>query len=363
VGSAVDGRVISFPVGNGDLVAAGDTLAQLRTETLEWQRAAAAAELTVREQELADLKKGSDLEQIANLEALMKAAAAQRDYAKSQLERSQSLYARGQVVTQYQLDEAQSQVASTVQQYIAANALYDLAVRGPRQEKIAQAEARCVVQQAVVSELEEQIARHTVVAPFEGFVVMEHTEVGQWAASGDPIAEVVQLSEVDVRVNVLEGQVALLRIGLPVTVEVPAAKQRQWQGTVHRIIPQADLRSRTFPVDIRIANRIEEGVPVLMAGYLASAQLPVGRPRQTLAVPKDALVLGGEEPVVFVVDSGVQGGDVGVVRAVPVTLGQSVGMYIEAQGDLANNALVVVEGNERLRTGERVRILEHIAYE
>ncbi|MGE0378804.1 MAG: biotin/lipoyl-binding protein, partial [Planctomycetaceae bacterium] len=59
VGSAVDGRVIAFPVENGDRVSAGDMLAQLRTETLEWQMAASKAELRHREQDLAELKNGT----------------------------------------------------------------------------------------------------------------------------------------------------------------------------------------------------------------------------------------------------------------------------------------------------------------
>ncbi|MGE0377156.1 MAG: efflux RND transporter periplasmic adaptor subunit, partial [Planctomycetaceae bacterium] len=363
VGSAVDGRVIAFPVENGDRVSAGDMLAQLRTETLEWQLAASKAELRLREQELAELKNGTDPETIANLEARMKAAESQRDYTQSQFERMQSLFLRGQVATQNQLDEAQSQATSALQEQLAAKSLFELAVRGPRQERIAQAEARCEIQKALISQLEDQIARHTVVAPFDGFIVAEHTEVGQWAASGDPVAEVVQLTEVDVRVSVLEGLVGSLRIGQAVSVTVPAVPQQEWEGTVHRIIPQADVRSRTFPVDIRLANRIEDDVPVLKSGLLASVRLPTGSTHRAVLVPKDALVLGGKQPVVYVVDSEPGDRDTGVVRPVPVTLGVSDGMLIEVTGDLMADLRVVIEGNERLKSGERVRILEQIPYD
>ncbi len=357
VGSAVDGRVVSFPVENGDRVAAGDTLAQLRTDALQWQLSAAKAEQRLRTEELAELTNGTDPETIANLQALMKAAESQRDHAQSQFTRIEKLFQRGQVVTQTQLDDARSQASSALQEYVAAKSLYDLAVRGPRQEKIAQAEARLEMQKAIVHELEDRIARHTVVAPFDGFVVAEHTEVGQWAASGDPIAEVVQLSEVDVRTNVLEEQVASLHIGQQVQVVVPAVPEEQWPGTVHRIIPQADVRSRTFPVDIRITNRIVQGVPVLKSGFLASVRLPTGGTRRSLLVPKDALVLGGRQTVVYVVDPLPQGRDAGLVRPVPVTTGLSEGGAIEVRGELTIGDRVVVEGNERLERGDRVRIL------
>ncbi|MBX3440096.1 MAG: efflux RND transporter periplasmic adaptor subunit [Planctomycetaceae bacterium] len=363
VGSAVDGRVIQFPRENGDRVLEGDTLAQLRTETLEWQLAAAQAELTLREHELAELQNGTEPETIANLEARMKAAEAQRDYTQSQLSRIQGLYARGQVATQTQLDEAQSLASGAMQDSFAAKSLYDLAVRGPRQERIAQAQARCEIQKAVINQLKDQIARHTVVAPFDGFIVAEHSEVGQWASSGDPIVEVVQLSEVNVRVNVLESQIASLRIGQRIELTVPAAPQTQWFGVVHRIIPQADVRSRTFPVDVRVTNQIDNDAPVLKSGLLASVRLPVGTKHRALLVPKDALVLGGPQPVVFVLDPDPTDRKLGSARPVPVAIGVSVGKLIEVTGPLEVASHVIVEGNERLKPGERVQVLEEVTYD
>ena len=363
VGSAVDGRVIEFPREMGDRVSEGDMLAQLRTETLEWQLAAAQAELKLREQELAELKNGTDPEQIANLEARMKAATAQRDYAESQFKRMQSLFDKGQVATQNQLDEARSGATSALQDQIAAKALHDLAVRGPREERIAQAEARVEMQTAMVRQLSDQIQRHTIVAPFDGYVVAENSEVGQWASQGDPIAEIVQLSEVDVRANVPEEQVSQLRQGQTVTVNVPGAPRQLWEGTVHRIVPQGDERSRTFPVDIRITNQLENDLPVLKAGFLATLQLPTGATQRATVIPKDALVLGGSQPLVYVVDLSAENSQAGVVRPVEVTLGMSDGTAIEVNGMLAPDQLVVVEGNERLKPGEKVRILDEVDYE
>ncbi len=363
VGSPIDGRVMTFPVENGDRVSQGDVLAQLRTQTLEWQLAAARAEQKLRDQELAELKNGTDPEQVANLEARMKATVSQREYADAQFKRIQSLFDRGQVTTQTRLDEARSEALAAEQDFIGAKALHDLAVRGPREERIAQAEARKEMQVALVEQLEDQIARHTIIAPFDGFIVAENTEVGQWASQGDPIAEVVQLSEVDVRANVPEEQVASLRKGQKVTVNIPGAPHQIWEGTVHRIVPQADVRSRTFPVDIRIINSIEDDIPVLKAGFLATMQLPTGATQRATLVPKDALVLGGVQPHVFVVELSAVDKTIGVVRPVEVTLGMSDGMTIKVNGMLTPDQLVVVEGNERLKPGETVRILQEVEYE
>ena len=54
-------------------------------------------------------------------------------------------------------------------------------------EKIAQAQARLMVQQAMVDRLKDQIKKHTIIARFDGYVTAEFTEVGAWLGRGDPV--------------------------------------------------------------------------------------------------------------------------------------------------------------------------------
>jgi multidrug efflux pump subunit AcrA (membrane-fusion protein) len=134
-----------------------------------------------------------------------------------------------------------------------------------------------------------------------------------------------------------------------VRLEFDAAPHHTWIGRVARIVPQADLLSRSFPVQIALANVVVDGAPVLRGGMLARAWLPVGRAESVKVVPKDALVLGGAVPLIFVVDS--RAAATGTVRAVPVELGAAVGGSVEVRSDVAPGSLVVVRGNERLRPG------------
>ena len=64
VGSAVDGRVIEYPLNEGDRVQKGQVLAHLLTDTVKLQLAAAEAELDLRKQQLAELKNGTRPEEI-----------------------------------------------------------------------------------------------------------------------------------------------------------------------------------------------------------------------------------------------------------------------------------------------------------
>lgn len=96
---------------------------------------------------------------------------------------------------------------------------------------------------------------------------------------------------------------------------------------------------------------------MLMAGMLARVDLPAGQ-RQTLPlVPKDALVLNGDDRSVYVVDSSADNGSVGIVRKVNVDLGVAVEDRIQVRGDIEVNDLVVVVGNERLDPNSQVQIV------
>ena len=74
-------------------------------------------------------------------------------------------------------------------------------------------------------------------------------------------------------------------------------------------------------------------------------------------IPKDALVLGGPSPTVFVVDT-TGNSKTGEVRPVPVSIGASDGRLVEIQGAVKAGEMVVVRGNERLRPKQGVTITE-----
>src|SRR5207253_6570302 len=190
--------------------------------------------------------------------------------------------------------------------------------QGPRQLKTEQARSRVAAQQAELSRLEAQFDRHTMKAPFDGWVSAEHTEIGQWVMQGDPIAEIVELNEVDAEIAVVEDFIGNLHTAVEGVVEVPALAQEKFIGRVAMINPQADPRAHTFPVKVRVPNRIENDQPLLKSGMFARVTLAAGKPTPCVLVPKDAVVLGGPQPLVLVAASA---GDKTTVRAVPVTLG------------------------------------------
>jgi RND family efflux transporter MFP subunit len=169
------------------------------------------------------------------------------------------------------------------------------------------------------------------------------------------VLEIVALDEVDVTVQVVEDYVGRLQQGMPVRVTIDAVPDRVFTGTVHRIVPSADVRGRTFPVKVRLPNeRVGESV-LLKAGMFASATLAVEEPMPALLVPKDAVVIGGLAPLqVWVVDP-----QSSTAKLAPVQLGVAKGDMIQVLGPVQPGDKVVVRGNERIMfPGQPLKVIE-----
>ncbi|MDP7274336.1 MAG: efflux RND transporter periplasmic adaptor subunit [Planctomycetaceae bacterium] len=353
IGSAVDGRVVEFPVEEGERISGKQPLARLLTQTIQLELKAAEGELAFRRESLNELKNGTRPEEIAQLQARLLAAKANRDFQVARRQRFATLAKRG-TVTEDDLARVVAAAITAERDHDDARAGHQLAVIGPRKEKLVQAAARLSVQQAIVDKLKDQISKHTIISRFDGYVTTRHAEIGEWVSRGDPVVEIVSIDQVDVKTFVLESHVPHLRLGTPVRVEIAALPQQVLTGTVVAIVPQADTRSRTFPVKIRMANTITAGVPLIKAGMLARVTLPTGSRKKALLVPKDALVLGGARPTVFVVVPDREDPKKSTVRPVAVDLGVASGRLIQVSGAIQVDQQVVVQGNERLRPGQQV---------
>jgi RND family efflux transporter MFP subunit len=348
VGSAVDGRVEQLAVDRGEFVEAGATLASLLETTIRLEVAAAEAELELRCQERDELLEGTRPEEIAKAEAAWKRAVALSEYAASRQQRlMDASRIRGSVSVE-ELEAATADQMAAERLVDETKATYDLALAGPREEQKLQAKARVAIAQAVLDGLREQLSKYTIRAPFRGYITVEHTERGAWLSRGDPVVEMINIDQVEITVSVPEQYIGRLALDAVATVRLEALPDRPpLPGSVGRIVPEADVRSRSFPVTILVGNPGKEGEHVLKAGMLANVELAVGPTRDALLVPKDALVLHPtRDPIVFVV----RGPDDGPQTAVPVTvkLGVYMGPYVEVIGDIGEGDPVVVVGNERL---------------
>lgn len=378
VGCAVDGRVLHFFAEEGDLVKMqkpeeqdetmadliGQPVAQLRTKTLEIQIAAALAERELRAQELKQLE-ASLPQQLEQAKARKLASEAKSKFAQSDLKRVQGLFRQARAVSQADLDAAVSTGTSTQQDFLEASSRV-VELEQTSDLKIAQAQAKLLVQEEEVHRLTDLKAKYTIRAPFKGHVVTKHVEVGQWVQQGDPIVEIIELDPVEVElalpasyIHRLQGALAAKLTAnevLQVEVQIDALPDQLFSGKVTKIVPDADRRSRSFPVKVEVPNSHDAGHP-LKPGMLARVSLSVGSQGKVLMVPKDALVLGGRSRMVYVMAKTADGKGA-TAKPVNVTIGAAFGSMVEVRGDLKKGDQVVIAGNERLRPGQAIRTAE-----
>ncbi|NQT36087.1 MAG: efflux RND transporter periplasmic adaptor subunit [Planctomycetes bacterium] len=384
VGSPVEGRVTGLLVEEGDHVRKGDTLAQLRTESLEIQLAAAAAERALLEQDLERLRIAQPKE-IAQAAARKAAAEALKAFAEARLKRFESL--PEEVVTDEEMENVFLAVTSATKILDERTAGLDLAVATEPLD-IIRAETRLQVQAEKIRQLKDDIAEHTIVAPFDGYVTEEYTEVGQWIAKGGPVVEVVERDEsdqsgesdksdkIDIELPVLESHIAELKVReapdrpgtgtMTTRVEVAACPGVEFQGEVVSVVPKADLNSRTFPVKVRVKNCSGPNGAILKPGMFARVTLPVREVPGALMVPKDALNLGEGATTVWMIRKAAdfQESKLGQPALIPVTTGEEDEGLIQVspldsvgKDLLKSGQLVIVEGNERINPKLLVRVI------
>jgi HlyD family secretion protein len=374
VGSAVEGRVGDVFVNRGDKVvgprelpaAEGETakeepgqiLAQLETRTLSLQIDTANTLLTLAKDAAAELAANLPRE-IELAESKLVEAKARVQFSEKDLERQNRLKAQDGVVSETEYEQALTQHQVNTQ--LAAQASSELArLKATSDLRLRQVESRIKAAEQEILRLEDLKSKYTLRAPFDGYVINKLTEVGAWLRSGDPIAEIVHLENLEFEFAVPQQYLGEIQRSfekggesLKARIEIEGLSETI-EGQVDTIVPQADLRSRTLPVRAKIANVERGGLPLLRPGMIGRASLSFGERREVILVKKDALVLGGATPIVYKL---VKNGDKTMVVQVPVKAGSSVGSWIEVSGNLQPTDQVVIQGNERLRPDQEVSIL------
>ena len=355
LGAPVEGWVESRSMEEGTWVEAGAELLRLRAVTIELQIAAARAELRLREAELAELEHGSRPEEVAVARARLQAAEAAVQHETWNVERQRELFAE-KTVTEDELRRAEMTYLQAVARRDELREELDLSEAGPREEEIAQARARLDAQAEQIRLLEDARDKHVVRAPYAGVITRRDVDVGAWANRGAVVAELTGLDPIGVRANVAQEWLAHVVPGEQALVTFDALPGRRFMAQILAVVPATNARALTFPVRLRLDNPTgARGTPAILPGMSAVAEFVSRAAEDARLVPKDALVLGGPAPQVWVVEAG-EGRAPRGVRAVTVQVGAAVGEWVQVRSEenWADGAMVVVRGNERLRPGSKV---------
>lgn len=371
IGSAVEGRVTEVLFDEGDLVGVAETtndandsnrgvpLIEILTSTLDIEIGAAEIQSEIAQQAFDELSISLP-QSILSAEANLRQSKSRLEFARSSYDRLNKLNQQSGALSQFELDQARSAYDAARQDLAAFDADYKR-LTSTRELQLSQARSRIKSAQQEVARLKDMREKYTVRAPFTGYVTQKMTEVGSWINQGSPVAEIVQLDPIEMIVNVPQEYAQRLQSSfgdngeqtLTATIKINGFDETV-QGTVVGVIPQADLRSRSFPVRIRFDNVPAGKVFAFQPGMLGRASMLIGAEREMTLVKKDALVLGRKTVIYKVVTEK----NKEIVYPISIQTGTAIGQWVEVIGMVNPDDRIVLKGNERLKTGAEVEILE-----
>jgi multidrug efflux system membrane fusion protein len=148
------------------------------------------------------------------------------------------------------LREAEALVS---QREIEFDAAKQLAGKGYQTEAArAQAEANLSAARAALERIRVDLSRITIEAPFEGIVESRMVEIGDYVQPGMEIAQIVDFDPIVVTIQVSEREISKVEAGVMAEVELVSGEIHP--ALVSRISTTADTLTRTFEVELEIAN-------------------------------------------------------------------------------------------------------------
>lgn len=264
VGSLLGGRVAKVLVEEGASVSAGQPIVQFETDLPDLQVQQEKARVEQARSNLVKALRGPRGEEIASARATAENAERERLRFKALLD--QGVVAR----------EAYDTAATTAR--TAREAFLELQ-RGNRPEDIAVARSLLEAEEKQLGYLERQRAESLVKAPAAGVIESIDLRPGDLVGANQPVARMLEPSQLWVRVFVPEPQLGRVRIGQRAALKVDTYPGREFPGKVVEIRTQAEYTPRNvqtldqrmdqvFGVKVSI-----DPVPELKPGMAATVRL------------------------------------------------------------------------------------------
>ncbi|WP_458627912.1 efflux RND transporter periplasmic adaptor subunit [Winogradskyella sp. PC D3.3] len=218
-----------------------------------------------------------------------------------------------------------------------------------------QAKSTYESQQEAVNQLNQQIAKATVRAPFSGTIDDIITEQGSVVAAGQsPIMRIVNLDNMYIETEVPERYVSDVTKGKNVSVNIPVLGK-----TIETTIRQAgdfiNPANRTFKVEVEIPNKDKSIKPNL------SARLKINdyTNENALLIPQSVVSENseGEQYVYVVSDKNDKG--IGTAKRTIIETGKTQGDIIEVLKGLKSGAEIIKEGARSVRDGQSVEVINY----
>jgi RND family efflux transporter MFP subunit len=312
----VAGRVERIDIDMGSRVKRGQPIAQLDQTDFKLRVEQADAALQQARARLGLSPTGTEEKVDPEQTAIVRQAFAVLEEAKLTRDRSVKLLEQ-QLIARAQLDTAEANLK-------VAEGRYQDAIEEVRNRQGVLAQRRSERDLA-----RQQLADTIVTAPVDGSVSQRVASPGEFLAAGAPMATLVRIHPLRLRVSVPERESTGVRAGQTVRLTIEG-DTTVYGGRVVRLAPIVQELNRTLTVEAEVPN--EKGL--LRPGAFARAEIVTEASQAVLTVPSSALVVfAGVEKVLVV-----RGGKTAEVR---VQTGRRLGEEVEIVDGLKRGETVV----------------------
>ncbi len=234
-----------------------------------------------------------------------------------------------------QLDEARSNAAVATRAINTAEAA------------VTSARAAVVTAQTQVDQARKSLTDTVIYAPISGQIAERVADPGEFISPNTPnakIATIVRTGTLRLKIDVPEQAIAKVAVGQGISLQTSAYPDRNFSGTVARVLPGLNPTARTLTVEAEVPN--VEGL--LKPGQFATVRITQDQPENAVMIPASAVRVDGDANKVFVVKDG-------AVQERLVQLGLLEGEFIQVKQGVAEGELIATSGLSELFDGVLVR--------
>lgn len=247
-----------------------------------------------------------------------------------------------------QVDNARANLKNVEVNYNRALELFKIG--GGTKQQVDAMEIQLVNAKNALAQAERTLrnARENTVltSPISGVVTARNYDPGDMTGNL-PILTVARVQPVKIVINVTESELPRVHKGMPADIRFDTYGDELFKGVVSTVMPTVDPQSRTFGVEITLANADGKVLP----GMFGRVTLNLGK-ADRVVVPDKAVVKqqGSGNQYIYVYNSD------GTVSFKQVQLGQRLGSEYELLSGVEPGSQVVVSGQARLANGVKVKV-------
>jgi len=155
-----------------------------------------------------------------------------------------------------------------------------------------------------VDQARKAVSDTVVYSPISGYVAERNSDLGEYITPNTPnskVATIVRTAVLRLRIDVPEQSIGKVSVGQGISAQVSAYPDRNFAGTIVRILPSLNTTSRTLTVEAEVENT----GGLLKPGQFATVRITQSKPEPAVMIPTSAVRTEGEINKVFVIKDGV----------------------------------------------------------